>query len=197
MVLYWSLGIPVPAGAFELALFLPNSRKAETEADIIGMRLAARACYDPGAAMAVFTKLGQAEAAAGGPDVPVGRWGGAVAWPPTRCAAAGPSPTPPSLPSMASSVDFFEDPSPVQGPGPGDQAPAARCARIVRARRLPVPIFIGAPVYGRAVGAVSEDDGRAGGLSSEPAHWRCGRVAVRPRTLPRGTPLVAQPQPQP
>lgn len=63
-ILYWAFGLPLPAGALELALFLPNSRKAETEADVIGVRLAARACYDPSAAVAVFTKLGQAEAEA-------------------------------------------------------------------------------------------------------------------------------------
>lgn len=32
-------------------------RKAETEADVIGMQMAARACYDPAAAVAVFEKL--------------------------------------------------------------------------------------------------------------------------------------------
>jgi metalloendopeptidase OMA1, mitochondrial len=67
---YAALGIPIPAGAFELALFLPNSRKAETEADVIGVRLAALACYDPSAAATVFAKLGEAEARAGGPQVP-------------------------------------------------------------------------------------------------------------------------------
>jgi hypothetical protein len=69
-LVYALLGIPIPAGAFELALFLPNSRKAETEADLLGMRLAALACFDPSAAATVFAKLGQAEAAAGGPQVP-------------------------------------------------------------------------------------------------------------------------------
>ena len=67
---YAALGIPIPAGFFELALFLPNSRKAETEADAIGVRLAALACYDPAAAATVFAKLGAAEAASGGPQVP-------------------------------------------------------------------------------------------------------------------------------
>ena len=70
MVLYWAFGIPVPVGALELALFLPNSRAAETEADVIGVRLAARACYDPSAAATVFEKLGEAERAAGGGSVP-------------------------------------------------------------------------------------------------------------------------------
>lgn len=70
MVLYWAFGIPLPVGALELALFLPNSRAAETEADVIGVRLAARACYDPSAAATVFEKLGEAERRAGGGSVP-------------------------------------------------------------------------------------------------------------------------------
>ena len=36
-------------------------RKQETEADVIGTMLAARACYDPQAAITVFTKLGKKE----------------------------------------------------------------------------------------------------------------------------------------
>jgi len=36
-------------------------RRQEEEADIIGMDLAARACYEPGAAMTLFTKLGEYE----------------------------------------------------------------------------------------------------------------------------------------
>ena len=40
-------------------------RKLETEADIIGLSLAARACYDPGAFVPVMTKLGEHEAKAG------------------------------------------------------------------------------------------------------------------------------------
>ena len=70
MILYWAFGIPLPLGALELALFLPNSRAAETEADVIGVRLAARACYDPSAAATVFEKLGEAERRAGGGGVP-------------------------------------------------------------------------------------------------------------------------------
>lgn len=69
-IAYAALGIPIPAGFFELALFLPNSRLGETEADAIGVRLAALACYDPAAAAIVFAKLGEAEAKAGGPQVP-------------------------------------------------------------------------------------------------------------------------------
>jgi Zn-dependent protease with chaperone function len=70
MILYWAFGIPLPVGALELALFLPNSRAAETEADVIGVRLAARACYDPSAAATVFEKLGQAEKDSGGAGIP-------------------------------------------------------------------------------------------------------------------------------
>lgn len=58
---YIFLGIPIPSGAIAAAFFLPNSRKAETEADAIGIQLAARACYDPRAAAVVFAKLGQME----------------------------------------------------------------------------------------------------------------------------------------
>jgi predicted Zn-dependent protease len=39
---------------------LPNSRLHETEADKIGMLLAARACYDPGALIRVFGRMEQA-----------------------------------------------------------------------------------------------------------------------------------------
>ena len=45
-------------------------RKQETEADIIGMDLAARACYDPAAAAAVFKQLGQLEKSMGGDKMP-------------------------------------------------------------------------------------------------------------------------------
>eukprot|EP00884_Botryococcus_braunii_P009502 jgi/Botrbrau1/18553/Bobra.0367s0004.2 len=61
LTVYLVFGIPVPAEALHLALFLPNSRKQETEADVIGMQLAARACYDPAASADVFKKLGAFE----------------------------------------------------------------------------------------------------------------------------------------
>lgn len=70
MVAYWGFGLPIPQGALVAFFFLPNSRKAETEADVIGVQLAARACYDPSAAADVFAKLGAEEAKAGGAAIP-------------------------------------------------------------------------------------------------------------------------------
>jgi predicted Zn-dependent protease len=69
-VAYWAFGIPVPAGLLAPVFFLPNSRRAETEADLIGIQLAARACFDPAAAASVFEKLGAVERAAGGAAMP-------------------------------------------------------------------------------------------------------------------------------
>jgi predicted Zn-dependent protease len=42
-----------------LAVNLPNSRSAETEADVIGMELAAKAGYDPSAAATFWEKMGK------------------------------------------------------------------------------------------------------------------------------------------
>jgi predicted Zn-dependent protease len=42
-----ALGITLPDAAFMLGVFLPYSRRAEHEADVLGLRLMARACYDP------------------------------------------------------------------------------------------------------------------------------------------------------
>lgn len=61
LLAYWFIGFAPPEGLAAAVFFLPNSRKAETEADTIGLRLAARACYDPAAAAVVFRKLGEME----------------------------------------------------------------------------------------------------------------------------------------
>ncbi len=45
--------------AAALAITLPNSRRAEAEADRIGIELAARAGYDPHAAISLWDKMGQ------------------------------------------------------------------------------------------------------------------------------------------
>ncbi|CAL8462671.1 g2204 [Coccomyxa elongata] len=60
-----TLGFNIPSDLFQLAVFLPNSRKQESEADVIGIHLSARACFDPTAAVDVFTKLGEAERSQG------------------------------------------------------------------------------------------------------------------------------------
>ena len=53
--------------AATLAIGLPNSRSAETEADRMGMELAALAGYDPGAAATLWEKM-EAEGGAGPPQ---------------------------------------------------------------------------------------------------------------------------------
>ena len=45
------------AAAAALAVTLPNSRAAETEADRIGIELAAKAGYDPAAAVTLWRKM--------------------------------------------------------------------------------------------------------------------------------------------
>lgn len=47
---------------------LPNSRGQETEADRIGVELAARAGYDPRAAITLWQKMGQLSGGGGGPN---------------------------------------------------------------------------------------------------------------------------------
>ena len=58
-------GVDLAQLALEVTLNLPNSRGQEMEADRIGVELAARAGYDPHAAVTLWQKMDQA--AAGGP----------------------------------------------------------------------------------------------------------------------------------
>jgi len=45
---------------FQLAVNLPNSRQNETEADAMGLELAARAGYNPAAAVTLWQKMAEA-----------------------------------------------------------------------------------------------------------------------------------------
>ncbi|MCU0869426.1 MAG: M48 family metallopeptidase [Burkholderiales bacterium] len=60
-------GVATMAAA-QVAITLPNSRAAETEADRIGIELAARAGYDPRAAVTLWQKMGKATGSAGKGD---------------------------------------------------------------------------------------------------------------------------------
>ena len=51
-----------------LAIQLPNSRSAETEADRIGIELAAKAGYDPRAAAVLWQKMAQANSGRSPPE---------------------------------------------------------------------------------------------------------------------------------
>ena len=54
------VGLCGAAAAAGLAITLPNSRTSETEADRIGIELAAKAGYDPRAAATLWEKMGKA-----------------------------------------------------------------------------------------------------------------------------------------
>ena len=60
-----SAGMAAAQGAAALAITLPNSRASETEADRIGIELAAKAGYDPRAAATLWQKM--AKVGGGGP----------------------------------------------------------------------------------------------------------------------------------
>lgn len=45
----------------DLLLYLPFSRRCESEADYIGLILMARACYEPRAAISVWQRMSQVE----------------------------------------------------------------------------------------------------------------------------------------
>ncbi|GAA6020210.1 hypothetical protein JCM10207_004372 [Rhodosporidiobolus poonsookiae] len=49
----------------QLVMSLPNSRKNESEADLVGLRLSNAACYDPRAAEGLWQRMGAAEQAQG------------------------------------------------------------------------------------------------------------------------------------
>jgi predicted Zn-dependent protease len=47
------------SAAAQVALTLPNSRTSESEADVLGIELAAKAGYDPNAAVTLWQKMEQ------------------------------------------------------------------------------------------------------------------------------------------
>ena len=61
-------GMAAAQGAAALAITLPNSRASETEADRIGIELAAKAGYDPRAAATLWQKMAKAGGGSGPPQ---------------------------------------------------------------------------------------------------------------------------------
>jgi len=66
-----AVGLPSGVGGIitTLLMELPHSRKQEYEADKIGLRLSAKACFDPTAAPEMFKRLAALEKSAGGLNV--------------------------------------------------------------------------------------------------------------------------------